>query len=83
LCENGIFSIFTVFGLAYGEDTLTVGKSTILTCVAIAAAIGLLKVPLWRSLSDRFGSKPMYLGGAMSAGRAAGRRHRSSAGRRR
>jgi MHS family shikimate/dehydroshikimate transporter-like MFS transporter len=65
IAENGIFYIFTVFVLAYGEDTLKVGKSTMLTCVAIAAGIGLFTVPLWGSLSDRFGRKPMYLAGAV------------------
>jgi MFS family permease len=54
-----------VFVLAYGEETLKLGKSTMLTGVAIAAAIGLLTVPLWGSLSDRFGRKPMYMAGAL------------------
>jgi metabolite-proton symporter len=65
IAENGIFYIFTVFVLAYGEDTLKVGKSTILTCVAISAGLGLFSVPLWGSLSDRFGRKPVYLAGAV------------------
>jgi MFS family permease len=62
--ENAIFYIFTVFVLKYGEDTLKLGKSTMLTGLAIAAAVGLLTVPLWGALSDRFGRRPVYLTGA-------------------
>jgi metabolite-proton symporter len=65
MAENGIFYIFTVFVLAYGEETLKLGKTTMLTGVAIAAFIGLFTVPLWGSLSDRFGRKRMYMAGAV------------------
>jgi MHS family shikimate/dehydroshikimate transporter-like MFS transporter len=62
--ENAIFYIFTVFVLKYGEDTLKLGKSTMLTGLAIAAAIGLFTVPLWGVLSDRFGRRRVYMTGA-------------------
>ena len=65
IAENGVFYIFTVFVLAYAEDTLKLGKSTMLTGVAIAAAVGLMTVPLWGHLSDRFGRKPLYMAGAV------------------
>jgi MFS transporter, MHS family, shikimate and dehydroshikimate transport protein len=65
IAENGVFYIFTVFVLAYAEDTLKLGKSTMLTGVAIAAAIGLFTVPLWGALSDRFGRKKLYMAGAV------------------
>jgi metabolite-proton symporter len=62
--ENGAFYILTVFVLAYGEEELGLDKSTMLTSVAIAAAIGLFTVPLWGWLSDRVGRRPLYLAGA-------------------
>jgi len=65
IAENGIFYVYTVFVLAYGEETLKLGKSTMLTGVALAAAVGLMTIPLWGRLSDRFGRKPMYMAGAV------------------
>jgi MFS transporter, MHS family, shikimate and dehydroshikimate transport protein len=65
IAENGVFYIFTVFVLAYAEDTLKLGKSTMLTGVAIAAFVGLFTIPLWGALSDRIGRKPLYMTGAV------------------
>jgi len=65
IAENGTFYITTVFVLAYGEDTLKLEKSTMLTGVIIAAALGLLTVPLWGRLSDRLGRRPLYMTGAL------------------
>jgi MFS family permease len=65
IAENGCFYIFTVFVLAYGEDTLKLSKNTMLTGVIISAALGLLTVPLWGSLSDRFGRNRLYMAGAV------------------
>jgi MHS family shikimate/dehydroshikimate transporter-like MFS transporter len=61
VAENGAFYILTVFVLAYGEDELGLSKNTMLTGVIIAAAIGLVTVPLFGALSDRVGRRPLYL----------------------
>jgi MFS transporter, MHS family, shikimate and dehydroshikimate transport protein len=65
VAENGAFYILTVFVLAYGEDELGLSKGTMLTGVIIAAAIGLVTVPLFGALSDRVGRRPLYLAGAV------------------
>jgi MFS transporter, MHS family, shikimate and dehydroshikimate transport protein len=65
VAENGAFYVLTVFTLAYGEDELGLEKDTMLNGVIIAAAIGLITVPLWGALSDRIGRKPLYLAGAV------------------
>jgi MFS transporter, MHS family, shikimate and dehydroshikimate transport protein len=65
VAENGAFYVLTVFTLAYGEDELGLEKDTMLNGVIIAAAIGLITVPLWGTLSDRVGRKPLYLAGAV------------------
>ena len=65
IAENGCFYIFTVFVLAYGEETLNLSKNTMLTGVIIAAAIGLFTVPLYGALSDRVGRRKLYMAGAV------------------
>jgi MFS transporter, MHS family, shikimate and dehydroshikimate transport protein len=65
VAENGAFYILTVFVLAYGEDALGLGESTMVLGVVIAAAIGLGTIPLWGALSDRLGRKKLYMAGAM------------------
>jgi metabolite-proton symporter len=65
IAENGTFYIFTVFVLAYGEETLKLSKNTMLTGVIIAAGLGLLTVPFYGWLSDRVGRRPLYLAGAV------------------
>jgi MFS transporter, MHS family, shikimate and dehydroshikimate transport protein len=65
VAENGTFYILTVFVLAYGEETLGMSEGTMLTGVIIAAAIGLLTIPLWGALSDRVGRRPVYMAGAV------------------
>ena len=65
IAENGTFYIFTVFVLAYGEETLKLSKNTMLTGVIIAAAVGLFSVPFWGALSDRVGRRKLYMAGAV------------------
>jgi MFS transporter, MHS family, shikimate and dehydroshikimate transport protein len=65
VAENGCFYILTVFVLAYGEEELGLSEGTMLTGVIIAAAIGLVTVPMWGALSDRVGRRPLYMAGAV------------------
>jgi MHS family shikimate/dehydroshikimate transporter-like MFS transporter len=65
VAENGIFYIYTVFFLAYGEETLKLSETTMLTGVVIAACIGLFTIPFYGRLSDKVGRKPLYLTGAI------------------
>jgi MHS family shikimate/dehydroshikimate transporter-like MFS transporter len=65
IAENGIFYISTAFVLVYGVQQAGVERNTVLTAVVIAAAIGLISTPFWGAMSDRFGRKPIYLGGAL------------------
>jgi metabolite-proton symporter len=65
MAENGIFYIYTVFFLAYGEDTLKLSEETMLVGVVIVAVIGLFTIPFYGRLSDRVGRKPLYMTGAV------------------
>jgi MHS family shikimate/dehydroshikimate transporter-like MFS transporter len=63
--QNLLFYIFTVFVLSYGEKGLGYTKRTMLGGVALGAVVGLITIPVFGALSDRFGRKPIYLAGAV------------------
>jgi metabolite-proton symporter len=63
--ENGVFYLLTVFVYVYGEEELGLDKNTMLTGVVIAAALGLITVPLYGTISDRVGRRPLYMAGAI------------------
>jgi MFS transporter, MHS family, shikimate and dehydroshikimate transport protein len=63
--QNVLFYIFTVFVLSYGEKTLGYSKATMLAGVATGATVGLISIPLFAALSDRWGRRPVYLLGAV------------------
>jgi MFS transporter, MHS family, shikimate and dehydroshikimate transport protein len=63
--ENGVFYIYTVFVLSYGPTQLNVSRATMLWAVALAAVVGLITIPVFGSLSDRLGRRPIYLFGAL------------------
>src|SRR5215208_567790 len=65
VAENGPFYILTVFVLSYITAELGLGENVGLIGVLIAAAIGLITVPLFGSLSDRVGRRPLYLFGSV------------------
>lgn len=62
--QNVLFYIFTVWVLTYGV-TLGYTRSTMLAGVATGALVGLVSIPLFAALSDRWGRKPVYLTGAI------------------
>src|ERR671921_1957230 len=65
IAENGIFYILTVFVLSYITEELGLSRNTGLIGVIIGAAIGLFTIPLFGSLSDRYGRRPLYMFGAV------------------
>jgi MFS family permease len=64
VAENGLFYIYTVFVLAYGQAELGLAKGTMLWGVTLAALAGLGAIPFYGGLSDRVGRRPVYLFGA-------------------
>ena len=60
MSEQAPFYLFTTFVLTYGTKALTLPRGQLLTDVTIAAAIGLVTVPLFGHLSDLVGRKTMY-----------------------
>jgi MFS family permease len=65
LAENGCFYIFTVFVLSYATGQLGVAQAAVLNSVLLASAVHLFVIPAFGVLSDRYGRRPVYLGGAI------------------
>jgi metabolite-proton symporter len=60
MSEQAPFYLFTVFVLTYTTTKLKLTRNDVLNDVLIAAAIGLLTVPLFGHLSDRLGRRLVY-----------------------
>jgi len=60
MSEQAPFYLFVTFVLAYGTRQLGLSRTSLLTDTLIAAAIGLVSVPLFGYLSDLIGRRVMY-----------------------
>jgi len=60
LSEQAPFYLFVTFVLTYGTQQLKLGKQGFLNATLVAAAVGLVSVPLFGYLSDRIGRRLMY-----------------------
>ncbi|SEQ16404.1 Sugar phosphate permease [Streptomyces sp. yr375] len=60
-----VSTIFTVWALAYAtSDAVGMSRSSMLWVGALANLVALAAIPLWATLSDRIGRRPVYLIGA-------------------
>jgi MFS family permease len=60
LGEQAPFYLFTSFVLTYGTKQLGLNRDNLLDDILIAAAVGLISVPLFGHLSDLFGRRRVY-----------------------
>lgn len=63
LAETVSSNIINAFGIAYLTTQLGLSKSTGLSGILIASAIGVLVCPLFGAISDRVGRRPVYMAG--------------------
>jgi MFS transporter, MHS family, shikimate and dehydroshikimate transport protein len=63
--ENAFFYIFTVLIYSFGAEQLGLPKSNLLNAVLLGSAVQLVVIPMFGALSDRWGRRPVYLGGAV------------------
>ncbi len=68
MAEQAPFYLFITFVLTYGTKELELERTDLLTDTLIAAAIGLVSVPLFGYLSDVIGRKLMYGIGVVATG---------------
>ncbi|MET8946432.1 MFS transporter [Streptomyces sp. NPDC004542] len=60
-----VSTIFTVWSLAYAtSDSVGMSRSSMLWVGALANLVALAAIPLWATLSDRIGRRPVFLAGA-------------------
>ncbi|WP_043671947.1 MFS transporter [Streptomyces xylophagus] len=63
-----VSTIFTVWALAYAtSDSVGMSRSSMLWVGALANLVALATIPLWATLSDRIGRRPVYLIGAVGS----------------
>jgi metabolite-proton symporter len=68
LGEQAPFYLFTSFVLTYGTKQLGLKRDNLLDYILVAATIGLISVPLFGHLSDRFGRRQVYGAGIILTG---------------
>ncbi|MFJ5966889.1 MFS transporter [Streptomyces sp. NPDC093060] len=63
-----VSTIFTVWALAYAtSDAVGMSRTSMLWVGALANLVALAAIPLWATLSDRIGRRPVYLIGAVGS----------------
>lgn len=63
-----VSTIFTVWALAYAtSDSVGMSRSSMLWVGALANLVALGAIPLWATLSDRIGRRPVFLIGAVGS----------------
>ncbi|WP_414937008.1 MFS transporter [Amycolatopsis sp. cmx-11-51] len=65
MAENVSYYVITAFILVYVTTGLGLPKSAGLNAVLIGSAVHFVTIPLWGTLSDRIGRRPVYLFGAI------------------
>ncbi|MGI5453939.1 MFS transporter [Streptomyces sp. CA-249302] len=60
MSEQAPFYLFITFVLTYGTKELGLARGDLLNYTLVAAAVGLVSVPLFGHLSDRFGRRRIY-----------------------
>ncbi|GAB2986075.1 MHS family MFS transporter [Amycolatopsis acidiphila] len=68
LSEQAPFYLFITFVLTYGTKELALPRTQLLDDTMIAAGVGLVSVPLFGHLSDRFGRRLVYGAGIVCTG---------------
>ncbi len=62
-----VSTIFSVFTLSYAVNTMHIPRATMLTVLVLANVVALFAIPLWATLADRIGRRPVFIFGALGS----------------
>lgn len=63
--ENAFFYVITIFVLSYATKQAGFTQDAVLQAVLVGSAVQFFVIPLFGYWSDKFGRRPIYLGGAV------------------
>jgi MFS family permease len=62
-----VSTIFSVFTLAYAVNTVGLSRTLMLWVSVLANVVALGAIPLWATVADRIGRKPVFISGALGS----------------
>jgi MFS family permease len=63
-----VSTIFGVYTLSYAVNTMKIDRPTMLWVAILTNIIALFIIPLWATLADRIGRKPVFIFGSLAPG---------------
>jgi MFS family permease len=63
-----VSTIFTVYALSYAVNTVGLDSTPMLWVGVLANVVALAALPLWATLADRIGRKPVFIAGSLGCG---------------
>jgi len=60
-----VSTIFGVYALSFAVNTVHVDRTTMLWVVALTNVVALIAIPIWATIADRLGRKPIFLFGTI------------------
>lgn len=60
-----VSTIFTVYALSYAVNTVGLSRTPMLWVGVLANVAAVISIPLWATLADRIGRKPLFIGGSL------------------
>jgi MFS family permease len=62
-----VSTIFTVYALSYAVNTVELARTPMLWVGVLANTVALVALPLWATLADRIGRKPVFIAGSLGS----------------
>jgi MFS family permease len=63
-----VSTIVGVYSLSYAVNTVKIDRATMLWVLILANVVALVAIPLWATLADRIGRKPVFIFGVLGSG---------------